>query len=198
MYLYGASGHAKVIIDILRKSEISIIGLFDDNPNIKELYGYPVLGKYETQQLDQPLIISIGDNKIRKLISEKVKAFFGKAIYADAIISPSAFIDEGTVVMQGAVIQASAIIGKHVIINTCASVDHDCKIGNFAHISPQSSLCGNVEVGEGTHIGAGATVIPNIKIGKWVKVGAGAVVIHDVPAYTTVVGNPARVIKQGN
>ncbi|RZL43355.1 MAG: acetyltransferase [Pedobacter sp.] len=196
MYLFGASGHAKVIIDILRKSEVEITGLFDDNPNLNELYSFPVLGKYNGQQLDKPLIISIGDNKIRQKISEKVKAFFGKAIYADAIISPSAFIDEGTVVMQGAVIQASAQIGKHVIINTCASVDHDCKIGNFAHISPQSSLCGNVEVGEGTHIGAGATVIPNIKIGKWCKIGAGAVVIRDIPDFVTVVGNPARILKK--
>jgi len=196
MYLYGASGHAKVIIDILRKSEVEIIGLFDDNPEIKEIYGLKVLGKYNGGELDHPLIISIGDNKIRKLISEKVKAFFGKAIYADATISPSAFIDEGTVVMQGAVIQASAQIGKHVIINTCASVDHDCKIGNFAHISPQSSLCGNVEVGEGTHIGAGATVIPGIKIGKWAKIGAGAVVIRDVPDYVTVVGNPAKILNK--
>lgn len=196
MYLFGASGHAKVIIDILRKSDVQIDGLFDDNSKLKELYGYKVIGKYESQQLEKSLIISIGDNKTRKIISEKVKAFFGKAIYADAIISPSAFIDEGTVVMQGAVIQASAHIGKHVIINTCASVDHDCKIGNFAHISPQSSLCGNVEVGEGTHIGAGATVIPGIKIGKWVKVGAGAVVIRDVPDFVTVVGNPARIINK--
>lgn len=194
MYLYGASGHAKVIIDILRKSGVEITGLFDDNPDIKELYGLKVLGKYEGQELDKPLIISIGDNKIRQMVSQKIKAFFGKAIYAEAIISPSAIIDEGTVVMQGAVIQASAHIGKHVIINTCASVDHDCKIGNFAHISPQSSLCGNVEVGEGTHIGAGATIIPNIKIGKWCKIGAGAVVIRDVPDFVTVVGNPAKIL----
>ena len=33
MYLYGASGHAKVIIDILKDNNISIEGLYDDNAN---------------------------------------------------------------------------------------------------------------------------------------------------------------------
>ncbi|MGZ5245069.1 MAG: PglD-related sugar-binding protein, partial [Bacteroidia bacterium] len=89
MYLFGASGHAKVIIDILQKSNIEIIGLFDKDPRKKELQGLPVLGDYNGHELDKPVIICIGDNKLRQKISEQVKAFFGKAIYADAIISPS-------------------------------------------------------------------------------------------------------------
>ena len=196
MYLYGASGHAKVIIDILQSADVKVAGLFDDKSTASQLCGIEILGQYKGEELDQPIIISIGDNKIRKAVTERVKAFFGKAIYAGAVVSPSAVIGEGTVVMQGAVIQSSVQIGKHVIINTCASVDHDCKIGNFVHISPQSSLCGNVEVGEGTHIGAGATVIPNIKIGKWAVIGAGAVVIRDVPDFSKVVGVPGKSIAE--
>ena len=42
MYLYGASGHAKVIIDILKSRGIPVDGLIDDNLGIKELMGYPV------------------------------------------------------------------------------------------------------------------------------------------------------------
>ena len=34
MYLYGASGHAKVIIDILEASGVQVEGLIDDDPNI--------------------------------------------------------------------------------------------------------------------------------------------------------------------
>ena len=59
MYLYGASGHAKVIIDILKANHIEIEGLVDDNPEINELLGYPVFhGKEDIS----PLIISIGDH----------------------------------------------------------------------------------------------------------------------------------------
>ena len=42
MYLYGASGHAKVIIEILEASGITVDGLFDDNEQLVELQGYPV------------------------------------------------------------------------------------------------------------------------------------------------------------
>ena len=43
MYLYGASGHAKVIIDIIRAQGGIVEGLVDDNPNLKELGGISVL-----------------------------------------------------------------------------------------------------------------------------------------------------------
>ncbi len=196
MYLYGASGHAKVIIDILRDSGIPVLGAFDKNPAIKEVVGIPVIGAEVEGTLNAPLIISIGDNAIRQRVANKLQVEFGKAIHHSAILSPSATIAEGTVVMQGAIIQADAQVGRHAIINTGASIDHDCRIGDYAHVSPGAVLSGNVQVGDGTHIGAGAVVIPNLTIGKWCKIGAGAVVIRDIPDNVTVVGNPARIIKE--
>lgn len=196
MYLYGASGHAKVIIDILRDSGIPVLGAFDKNPAIQEIAGIPVIGAEVEEKLEAPLIISIGDNSIRQRVAHTLQAVFGKAIHPSAILSPSVRVGEGTVVMQGAIIQASTVVGHHAIINTGASIDHDCRIGDYAHISPGAVLSGNVQVGEGTHIGAGAVVIPNLKIGKWCKIGAGAVVIRDIPDKVTAVGNPARIIKE--
>lgn len=198
MFLYGASGHAKVIIDILRKKGIKINGLFDDNPTITELAGIKCFGKFNKSLLgNDEIIISIGDNVIRQKIvnnfSSGVK--FGSAIDISAIISENVKIAEGTVVMPGAVINIDTEIGKHTIINTTASVDHECVIGNYAHISPNVTLCGNVSVGDLSHIGAGAVVIPNIKIGKNVMVGAGTVVTKNISDNCIVVGNPGRVIK---
>jgi sugar O-acyltransferase (sialic acid O-acetyltransferase NeuD family) len=201
MYLYGASGHAKVIIDSLKASGINISGLFDDNPTIKNLLGYMVLGSFDKERLgNDELIISVGLNNIRKKITEKLprNINYGKAIHPSAIISEYASIDKGTVVMQGAVIQSDVKIGKHCIINTSTSVDHDCEIEDFVHISPNATLCGAVSVGEGSQIGAGAVVIPGIKIGKWSLVAAGAVVLKDVPDNVLVLGNPARVVKRIN
>lgn len=196
MYLYGASGHAKVIIDILQRTGVAVEGLFDDNPELKELSGLPVLGKYKpSEKLEQPLIISIGHNQIRQKIAQQLDVRFGTAIDKTAILSPTARVGEGTVVMQGAILQADAVVGKHAIINTGAKVDHDCVIGDFAHISPGAVLCGNVHVGEGSWIGAGAVVVPGVRIGKWCTVGAGAVVIRDLPDKVVAVGNPSKIIK---
>lgn len=192
MYLYGASGHAKVIIDILKAAGEPVEGLFDDNKSLKELLTYPV---YTTDKVTGLLIVSIGDNKTRKRIVDSLSVEFGGAIHPSAIVSPEFYVDEGTVVMQGAIIQSCAIVGKHSIINTGASVDHDCKVGDFVHISPKATLCGNVEIGEGTWIGAGTTIIPGVKIGKWCVIGAGSVVTKDIPDYSLAVGNRCKVIK---
>ncbi len=191
MYLYGASGHAKVIIDILRANGIEVKALYDDNEALQELAGRPVL---HTSDIQGPLIISIGNNGIRRRIAERLKVDFASAVHPSAIVSPSARIGEGSVVMQGAIIQAEAHIGRHCIVNTGASVDHECRIGDYAHISPHATLCGNVQVGEGTWIGAGAIVIPGIRIGRDCVVGAGAVVIRDLPDGVKAVGNPCKDI----
>ena len=193
MNLYGASGHAKVIIDILKRSNIEISEIFDDNINIKNILGYKVTLFKESDKRDY-FIISIGNNKIRKSISKKLDAIFGKAIHPDSIIDPTVTIQEGTVVMAGTVINSSVKIGKHCVINTSASVDHDCVLGDFVHISPNATLCGGITVGEGTQIGAGAVIIPNITIGKWCTIGAGTAVISDMPDGVTVVGNPGRIL----
>ena len=192
MYLYGASGHAKVIIDILKAQGVEIKALIDDNLEVDNLCGYQVLHSAEHCA---PMIISIGDNAVRKKIADKVNCEFATAIHPTATISPSAQIGEGSVVMQGAIVQAEAQIGKHCIINTGATVDHECVIGDYAHISPNATLCGNVHVGEGTQIGAGSVVVPNVKIGKWSLVCAGSVVTKDLPDYCIAAGNRCKVLK---
>ena len=195
IYLYGAGGHAKVIIDILERCGKTATGIFDDDP-AKTIWDFPNLkfpGLFNFSS--DELILSIGNNLIRKKISDKINANYYTVIHPSAIISSYSEIREGSVVMGGALINADAHIGKHCIINSHASIDHDCIIKDFVHISPNATLCGDVFVGECTHIGSGAIIIPGKKIGTNVAIGAGAVVITDIPDNTVAVGNPARIIK---
>lgn len=199
LILYGASGHAKVIVDILQLQGITIDAILDDNEHIKQLDTYPVSTPQEmpVQKNDQ-LLISIGNNRVRKKLSENYDNTYIKAIHPKSVIAKSATIGEGCVVMAYGVINPGAKIGKHVIINTASVVEHDCQLEDYVHISPHAILSGGVKVGEGAHIGSGAVIIPNIKIGKWAIIGAGAVIIKDVPDFATVVGNPGRIIKAGS
>ncbi len=193
MFLYGAGGHAKVIMDIVKAQGDSVEALVDDNPDVTDVMGVKVM--HGVLDGISPLIISIGNNRIRKLVSEKVHAVFGRAVHPSAVVSDSAVIGEGSVVMQGAIVQSCASIGRHCIVNTGASVDHECVLEDFVHVSPHCTLCGNVQVGEGTWIGAGSVVIPGVKIGKWCVIGAGSVVVNDIPDGVLAFGNKCRIVR---
>lgn len=190
--LFGASGHAKVIEDLIHAQGDSVGCLFDNAPHCKEIHGNQVF-KVSEAEVKGPLIISIGSNIIRKQISERYRVAYARAIHPNALISSTVRIGVGTVVMQGAIIQSDTFIGNHCIINTGASIDHECVIEDYVHISPHATLCGNVHIGEGSWIGAGSIVIPGIKIGRWCTIGAGSVVIRDIPDGSTAFGNPCKI-----
>ena len=215
--LYGAGGHCKVVIDILKSwakntsntygdTYVLEIKIFDDERKSKYLLErWPVVIPRHGVSIEKQVpetcrfIVTIGDNKTRKQVVERLALkddmYWRCAKHPNSTVSGDASVGFGTVVMAGAVINAGAKIGKHCIINSGAVVEHDCVLGDYVHISPNASLAGGVVVGEGTHVGIGACVIPKVKIGAWSVVGAGAVIIRDVPDNATVVGNPGRVIK---
>lgn len=196
MNIYGASGHAKVIIDIIRSKDLALDFIFDDNPEIKELLGLKVIHEITENIWEKNWVLAIGSNKTRKILSQNFKASIHPAlVHKKAVISPSVKLGKGTVVMANACINSSAYVGEHCIINTGAVIEHDCKLEDFVHISPNAVLAGDVMVGEGSHIGSGVAVIPGIRIGKWSIIGAGTVIIKDVPEGVVVVGNPGRIIK---
>lgn len=205
IFIFGASGHAKAVIDAIEKQGLYHIEfLVEDNADLwgEKIYGYPVVGGRDALlAANEPRsfggIVAIGDNASRERVATWLTQNGYELINAthpSAQIARGAQIDCGSVVMAGCIINADASIGKNVIINTGAAVDHDCRLGNVVHIAPGVTLCGGVTVGDQTLVGAGATVIPNINIGKWVVVGAGATVIHDIQDNATVVGSPARPV----
>lgn len=194
--LYGASGHCKVIIDIIQKRGCTIASIIDDNPNVKSILGSAVVPSAEVEVDSlKNVIVAIGNNATRKKLVRQLGDSFATAIHPQATIAVYTKIGAGTVVMAGAIINPDVMIGEHCIVNTAATIDHDCVLADFVHLSPNASLAGGVKVEEGAHIGIGAIVIPEIKIGKWATIGAGAVIINDVPDYAVVVGNPGRIIK---
>ena len=194
-YLFGASGHGKVIKDILNANGVKVEAYVDDNPNVNECAGRPVL--HDATGLS-PMIVSVGVNHIRKMIVERLQdadnsVEFATAIHPSAVVSPSARIGEGSVVMAGAVINADAVIGKHCIVNTGATIDHDVVLEDYVHVAPGVNISGATHVGEGSWIGVGSSVKQGVKIGKWVTIGAGSVVVKDIPDSVTAYGCPCRV-----
>lgn len=197
LVIIGASGHGKVVADIARKNGYKEIVFLDDDENIRECGGYPVVGRSsEAGMIDADVIIGIGNADVRKQIQESIPAEkLVTLIHPDAVVAEDVVMGVGTVVMAGAVINPGTHIGKGCIINTCSSVDHDCTVGDYVHVAVGSHLCGTVNVGDGTWIGAGATVSNNVFICPDCMIGAGAVVIKDIKESGTYTGVPANLIK---
>lgn len=197
IYVIGASGHAKVILALLRECGYKCPGLYDDDETLwgKTLAGVKILGAIS----DLPdvntntAIIAIGDNEIREKIAGKFKNIkWITLIHPYSWVAPTAKIEEGCVVFAGAVVQPDVVIGKHTIINTSASVDHDCKIGSFTHIAPGCHVCGAVKIGSKVLLGVGSSVKPCMEIADEIVVGAGGVVVSNLMKKTVYCGMPAK------
>jgi len=207
---FGAGGHAKVVIEVLRDmGSWELVGILDSNVELhgEDFMGVPVLG---------------GDEKIRDLKAIDVLHFFVgvgtvgnsgprimvyenalsaglspvTAIHTSAIISPTTLLGSGISVMPGAIINAQARIGDNVIVNSGAIVEHDCEVGDHVHIATGARLAGGVTVERAGHIGAGATILQGVTVGEKSVVGAGAVVIKDIPPGIVVAGVPATELRR--
>lgn len=196
--IVGASGHGKVIADIIEKSGDSIVGYLDDDTSLgKDFNSYPILGTVSDYiaYKDCSYIIAIGDSEIRKRISEKMADVkWYNAIHPDAVVAKNVSIGEGTVIMAGVIVNPGTTIGVHCIINSSAVVEHDNTIGDYSHISVGAKLAGTVHIGKSTWVGIGAVVSNNINICDNVIIGAGGVVINNIEEQGTYVGVPVRRI----
>lgn len=194
LIIIGASGHGKVIADIAAKNGYTDIIFLDDDENIKECAGFPVVGKTKLMhQMDGDKIVAIGNAEIRKRMMSEIECI--TLIHPEAVISRRVDIGKGSVVMAGAVINSDSKIGKGCIVNTGAGIDHDCSIGDYCHVSVGAHVAGNCKISEMSWIGAGATVSNNVNICSDCMIGAGAVVIKDIKESGTYIGVPAEKMK---
>lgn len=195
LIIIGASGHGKVVADIAALNGYEDIVFLDDNKDMKECAGWPVIGK-STEAPEGELFVAVGNPKARKRLMElHIDKVQPTLIHPKAVVAKDAEVGTGSVVMAGAVINPGARIGKGCIVNTCSSVDHDCVVEDFCHVSVGAHLSGTVMVGTGTWIGTGAIVSNNVNICGGCMIGAGAVVIEDIDEPGTYIGAPARKIK---
>lgn len=204
--VFGAGGHAKVVIDALEKTKafrIQAIIARQQTPTPHSRY--PIVDEssdWGALGIRQG-VVALGDNWMRKELVENIRKKFPDFVFP-SIIHPSSVIGygvqigAGSVVIAGAVINPDTSIGNHCIINTRSSVDHDCQISDFASIAPGVSLGGEVKIGMLSSIGIGATVRNGVTVGQNTVVGAGATVVKDLPELVVAYGTPCKAMRSRN
>lgn len=201
LIIVGAGGHARVCAEIAILNGYKEIIYLDDNQGLlgKEVFEGNVEGKIvDIDNFAGDVFVGIGDpiirgNLLEDYINQKKRNVIS-LIHPSAVVSGTATLARGVVIMAGAVVTLCGI-DDGVIVNTCSSVDHDCSIHSNSHVAVGAHLCGNVEVGKNCWIGAGATIVNNVRITDNVTIGAGAVVLNDITEPGTYVGVPAKRIK---
>ena len=208
LVIIGAGGHGRVVLDILiNAAEHEVVGFLDSNPALlgRRMDGRPVMGDLsclERLHRDQGVegaVVAIGFNDVRREFAERIDRMgvsLINAIHPSAKLAHNVSLGRNVVICAGALVCAHCQIGDSVILNTGCIVDHETMIGTASHVCPGARLAGRVTVESGAFIGIGATVIQNLRVGYDSVVGAGAVVIQDVAPMSTVVGVPAREIKE--
>lgn len=117
-----------------------------------------------------------------RLISQVTKFFTGIEIHPGATIGKGLFIDHG----MGVVIGETSIVGDNVTLFQGVTLGGTGKEKGKRHPTLGSNIV----------VGTGAKVLGNIKVGDGVMIGANAVVVKDIPADSTVVGVPGRVVRK--
>lgn len=204
--VWGSGGHGQVVADVAEAAGWEIAGFIATEPGTTERAGrsLTVHADREIRALSAggalppgvtAIALGVGDNATRWGLAELLpERWLPTLIHPTAVVSPSAAIGAGTVLLPLVVVNARAKVGRGVILNTAAVVEHDCRIDDGAHLSPGALLGGGVVIERLAWIGTGGVVIPRMVVGAGAILGAGSTAHKDLPAAGTYVGNPARVV----
>lgn len=212
--VYGSSGCGRGVVPVAREQlardlprggyELVFV---DDHDTRAEINGHRVL-TYEQFRADpragKRISIAIANSLVRERLAERCTAegigFF--SVRAGNVVSmDDCSIGEGAVLCPFVTLTSNIRIGRHFQANLYSYVEHDCVIGDFVTFAPGVKCNGNVVIEDHAYIGAGAILRQGrfgqpLVVGRGAIVGMGAVVTRDVPPASTVVGNPARLLRK--
>ncbi len=208
--ILGAGGNAADIIDIVDAINVcrptwKVRGFLDDTLEIGTArYGHTVIGKIaDAARLPAEvfLINAIGSDMSHSMRARIVAGTgvsddrFATLIHPATGVSPRAGVGAGSYASFGTSVGRDAVIGRHVHIGAGCVIGHDAVIEDFALLAAGVIISGAARIGSAAYIGAGSSVKHRVNVGAGARIGMGAVVVRDVPAGTTVIGNPARELQ---
>ncbi len=201
LYIIGAGGYAKSVIDSLNLYQYHIKGFIDEFKTGTHI-GYPIVSdtiEAIDDYKDNVFFIAIGDNYHRMkwyIELKKRECVLINIVDKTAIVSNQAQIGEGCFIGKMAIVNSMVTTGNNCIINTKSLIEHGSRIGDHVNISTNTVLNGDVQVKDMAFIGSSSVVNGQISIGFNSLIGSGSVVVKSVEDNVVVVGVPAKLLKR--
>ena len=200
---------ASTVLDINKQApQWQLLGWLNDFES-KPINGLPVLGKIERTAVAELLkdpdvhffyaLISLKMNHrfLSKLTNLGIpRERFATLVHPTAVVSDHAELGYGTCIQPFVSVGPNVTVGDHVQIYAQSLLGHGAILKNYAYVANNACIGAHVVLEEGAYLGTNCSTLESITLGAWSVTGIGSVVIRDVEPYCTVVGNPARIIKQ--
>lgn len=197
--VYGASGCGRGIMPLIRAQYPRAVAVFIDDADLPPVingHGCLKWDAFCAHQADEKLVcLAVASPSVREALAARchsVGLALASVRASNVVEMDDVTIGEGACLSPFVTITSNIRIGRCFHANIYSYVEHDCRIGDFVTLAPGAKINGNVRVGDRAYIGAGAIIRQGLEIGSGAMVGMGAIVTRDIPAGTTVVGNPAR------
>lgn len=209
LVLIGGGGHASDVLQAIEalnsaRPTFHVVGILDDHDvDLRRFVGRKVdhIGSVdEVGVVDAAYVLCLGWPWTRHAVARRIGEWGQPAppiVHPWAEVGVGVELGPGTVVLGHAHLSPFVRLGAHGLVSYLASVGHDSTFGDHASVMPGAAVSGDVTGGHRVLVGSGAVVREGLRLGDDARIGAGAAVVADVPAGITVVGVPARRVRDG-
>ncbi len=205
LYIVGAGGLGRKVFVCLRRlntdNRWNIIGFLDDDQNALNNVkcDLPVAGSISDWEVEenQVFVMAISNPHTKHVVSDMLLARgakFETIVSPDVIMGDYVEIGEGSVIMTPYNVESGAHIGRFVTM-LGSTISLDGFIDDYSTATGFANLT-YAKIGKEVYVGSNSVILHNVTVGDGAYIGVGSIVLRDVPPYTKVFGNPARVIEK--
>ena len=208
--LIGAGGFGREVAQMIeginrREKRYELLGFLDDGKHFSSesnINGYPWLGDSNWILDHKDEIVcncTIGDASTKANIQRRLTE---RGVQFETIKATTAGVASHTEIGPGCVlywdvgVSVNCKIGAGVLLNDGVKIGHDTIIGDYTSVMPGTGISGGCIVGEEVNIGGHVFIVPGKKVGDGARIAAGSVVFSNVKTRTTVLGNPAKRMRE--